>query len=60
MKSIIGLFIVGLFTLLCGCDKTNTAVWAYAPEIEFQFVDNEGNVYVSIRMVKSHSMTLLN
>ena len=44
MKSVIGIFIVGLFTLLCGCDKTNTAVWAYAPEIEFQFVDNEGNV----------------
>lgn len=44
MKPIVGIFIVGIFTLLCGCDNTDTAVVAGAPEIEFQFVDNEGNV----------------
>ena len=44
MKSVIGIFIVGLFTLLCGCDNSDKAVVGYAPEIEVLFVDNEGNV----------------
>jgi len=43
MKFIIGTFIVGLFTFLCGCG-TGGCVYVYAPGIEILFVDKEGNI----------------
>lgn len=45
MKSIITIFIVGLFAILSGCDKNNNeAVIVHTPEMEIQFVNNEGKI----------------
>ena len=43
MKTVIRIFIIGLLSILCGCDK-NESVSAYAPSISFRFVDNEGKI----------------